>query len=322
MIYTRYDDIIKDIPRKVKVIDDTCLYDDTIESSFWHTWDYLDVCARNGIVLNIEKFVYCKEEVEFAGLKLTKDGIASSDLILSAIRDFPVPNNLTDARAWFGPVNQVAWAYATSKIMLPFRDLVKKHSRFYWDANLQKLFEESKKILIDLVHEGVRTYDPSLPTFLQTDWSRKSIGYLLCRCTVNVNEQMLQCVALMDGNLYMRLHALLKVLNQVIHLVRERLWQYHGLFNMQFFLSQVVKISLLLLTTSRYWGCSKIVTSIQLQTPDYRNSKNVPSNIISKHNIVLGNGTEAPMLLVGTQHQFWPSSLKTQMRKNCRQFMS
>ena len=42
----RYDDIIMDIPHQVKVIDDTCLYDDSIESAFWHTWDYLDICAK------------------------------------------------------------------------------------------------------------------------------------------------------------------------------------------------------------------------------------------------------------------------------------
>ena len=45
------------------------------------------------------------------------------------------------------------------------------------DSNLQKLFEDSKNMLIDLVHEGVRTYDPCLPTCLQTDWSKEGIGY-------------------------------------------------------------------------------------------------------------------------------------------------
>ena len=52
----RYDEHIKDIPRKVKYIDDTCLWDPNFESAFYHTWDYLTLCARNGIVINKKNF--------------------------------------------------------------------------------------------------------------------------------------------------------------------------------------------------------------------------------------------------------------------------
>ena len=42
--YTRrYDEIIKDIPRKIKVVDDTLLYDKTIKDAFYHTLDYLSL---------------------------------------------------------------------------------------------------------------------------------------------------------------------------------------------------------------------------------------------------------------------------------------
>ena len=55
--YTRrYDEIIKDIPRKVKIVDDTLLYDPSIEESFYHSFDFLLHCAKNGIVLNRDKF--------------------------------------------------------------------------------------------------------------------------------------------------------------------------------------------------------------------------------------------------------------------------
>lgn len=36
--YTRrYDKVIKDIPRKLKIVDETLLYDSNIEDSFFHT---------------------------------------------------------------------------------------------------------------------------------------------------------------------------------------------------------------------------------------------------------------------------------------------
>ena len=64
----RYDNIIKDVPRKVKIVDDTLLFDYNIEDSFYHTWDFLTLCAQNGIVINEKKFKFCRDTIEFAGL--------------------------------------------------------------------------------------------------------------------------------------------------------------------------------------------------------------------------------------------------------------
>ena len=63
--YTRrYDELIKDVPRKVKIVDDTLLYDSNIEGAFFHT-DFLLHCAKNGIVLNREKFQFFQDTVQF-----------------------------------------------------------------------------------------------------------------------------------------------------------------------------------------------------------------------------------------------------------------
>ena len=65
--YTRhYDEVIKDIPQKVKIVDDTLLCDYSIEEAFFHTSDYLTTCAENGIVTSEEKFKFCRDTVDFA----------------------------------------------------------------------------------------------------------------------------------------------------------------------------------------------------------------------------------------------------------------
>ena len=142
--YTRrYDEIIKDIPRKIKVVDDTLLYDKTIKDAFYHTLDYLSLCETNGIVINKDKFQFCQDVVQFGGLQITPTGVTPSNNLLNAISSFPSPKNITDARSWFGLVNQVAWAYSLSPIMLPFRELVKKNSNFVWNEGLEKAFQQS-----------------------------------------------------------------------------------------------------------------------------------------------------------------------------------
>ena len=112
--------MIKNVPRKLKIVDDTLLYDINTEDSFFHTWAYLYLCAIAGIVINDKKFKFCGDTVEFVGLKLTPTGIAPSDHILWAIKNFPKPADLMNARSWFGLVNQIVWAYSTSPIMEPF----------------------------------------------------------------------------------------------------------------------------------------------------------------------------------------------------------
>ena len=132
--YTRrYDKIIKDVEDKIKIIDDTLLYKVEIEANFYHTYNYLVLCAKNGVTLNPEKLQFCQDRVEFGGLNVTETGVCPSDTLISAIRDFPVPKNITGARSWFGLINQVSWALANTSLMQPFRDLVKPNSNFMWE---------------------------------------------------------------------------------------------------------------------------------------------------------------------------------------------
>ena len=79
-IYTkRYDDIIKDVPNKKKIVDDTLLYATNIEEALFATWDFLTLISNNGIVANASKFQFCQDTVEFAGLTVTPAGVAPSN---------------------------------------------------------------------------------------------------------------------------------------------------------------------------------------------------------------------------------------------------
>lgn len=51
--------------------------------------ELLKVMFIEGIVFNKETFQFCEDTVEFAGPKITLSGIAPSDCIFSARKDFP-----------------------------------------------------------------------------------------------------------------------------------------------------------------------------------------------------------------------------------------
>lgn len=73
---------------------------------------------------------------------------------------------MTDIRSWFGPVNQISYAFATADRMLPFRELLKPGTPFHWDDTLDKIFKESKEVIISEIEEGVRIFDKFKPTCL------------------------------------------------------------------------------------------------------------------------------------------------------------
>jgi hypothetical protein len=182
----RFDEIVADVPNKTKCIDDTLLWSDDITSSFFQAVDWLDICGKNGIILNPEKFVFCQDTVSFAGFEITPDNVRPCQQYLDAIRKFPKPNNITDMRSWFGLINQVSYAFASAEHMLPFREALKPGSSFTWTEELNELFEESKAVIISEIENGVRIYDKSKPTCLATDWSKTGIGFWLfqkhCNC--------------------------------------------------------------------------------------------------------------------------------------------
>ena len=185
--YTRrFDDITSDEQRYVRCIDDGLLWDDDIEQSFWHAFDHIKMCADNGIVFNRDKFMFGREVVEFAGFEVTMDGYRPSPKLLSSIQNFPTPTNITDIRSWFGLVNNVAYTFSQSHIMAPFRDLLKRGQKFYWDDELETLFQKSKDEIIQQAKDGVLAYDLHKPTCLATDWSKIGIGFTLtqkhCKC--------------------------------------------------------------------------------------------------------------------------------------------
>ena len=182
----RYDAIVSHIGRKTQCIDDALLWSESIEEAYHQATEWLHTCALNGITLNPHKFRFAQDEVDFAGFTITPSEVRPSQKYLEAITGFPTPKNITDVRAWFGLVNQVAYAFSMAPTMQPFRDLLKPTNPFLWNAQTQRAFDLSKTTICQRIAEGVTIYDKSRPTCLATDWSKDGIGYWLfqkhCQC--------------------------------------------------------------------------------------------------------------------------------------------
>ena len=155
-----------------------------LEASFHQTTKWLVLCGGSDITLNPEKFIFGADTV--AGFEVTRDSVRPSQKYLRAIRSFPTPQNITDIRSWFGLINQVAYTFSMTERMSPFRSLLKPDTPFQWDGTLQKLFEESKTVILDKICKGVNIVGKTKPTCLVTDWSNDGLEFWLlqkhCDC--------------------------------------------------------------------------------------------------------------------------------------------
>lgn len=153
---------------------------------FFRICSLLSHCNENGMVFNPEKFQFAKEEVEFAGFMITMSGIRPTDKYIDTILNFPTPRNISDARSWFGLINQVAYSFIKTNHMAPFRHLLSPSTTFTWTKELETAFQRSKQKIVELVKEGVAAFDPTLTTCLSPDYSKEGMGWILqqktCKC--------------------------------------------------------------------------------------------------------------------------------------------
>ena len=182
----RMDRLLEHVERKRRCIDDTLLFDNTIEEAFFRACEFLDLCGKNGVVLSPKKFQFAEETVDFVGFTVTSSGVQPTKEFMASIMDFPTPASLTDVRSWFGAVAQVSYTFATSPVMQPLRHLLSSKAAFSWSPELDAAFQASKVEVAKQCHAGVRSFDPALTTAVATDWCKTAMGVWMtqkhCKC--------------------------------------------------------------------------------------------------------------------------------------------
>ncbi|XP_068216653.1 uncharacterized protein [Palaemon carinicauda] len=162
------------------------------EPSEW-IHELLTRCRKNGITLNRDKFVVAETRVNFGGFTLSEEGIAADPGRVTALQDFPTPSNLTDLRSFMGLVNQLA--EFTPDIALtaqPLRPLMSPKRSFIWTPDHDQAFKRVKQALSS--PPVLASFDPTLPTILQTDASRLyGIGYALLQDHGSGRLRVVQC---------------------------------------------------------------------------------------------------------------------------------
>ena len=93
------------------------IWDTTVEENLVSVCKLLDIYGKVGVVMNSEKFQFGQETVSFAGMDITKDAIRPAREYLDAIRNFPMPKNISSLRSFYGKINQINYSFLMTEHM-------------------------------------------------------------------------------------------------------------------------------------------------------------------------------------------------------------
>ena len=131
----------------IKILDDIAIWDETEAGLYRKVRSFLNKCRDYNVAISIQKFEI-SQSVPFAGHIISDKGISIADDKLAAIKSFPMVQNVSQTRSYLGLAQHFSRHFGDLAMVLePLRALLKKNVAFNITPELEKAFEESKKIL-------------------------------------------------------------------------------------------------------------------------------------------------------------------------------
>ena len=141
-------------------------------------------CQKYGIKINPKKMQYSTEYVDFAGLRINKEGVQPGPDRLKAIKDFPRCKTPREVKRLLGLCNTLSMFTSTFlRSCKHLRSLVRKNVAFQWEKCHEDEFQYLTKTLSQakLLHH----FDTSLQVGLDIDSALEGVGM----CLYNYDEK-------------------------------------------------------------------------------------------------------------------------------------
>eukprot|EP00253_Pinus_taeda_P008401 PITA_08401 len=129
-------------------VDDILIYSRTIEEHQEHLIMVLQTLREHQLYAKFSNCDFFKEEIQYLGHVITRDGIAVDPEKIKAIMEWLVPRDVTDIQSFMGLAGYYRrFVEGFSKVAFPITSLQKKGRAFQWTPNCQRSFEQLKHLL-------------------------------------------------------------------------------------------------------------------------------------------------------------------------------
>ena len=163
-------------------LDDVIIFGKTFDEHQERLRIVLNRLCEAGLTLKPSKCQWARTEVKYLGHLISREGIKPDPGKITAVKNFPIPRNRTEVRAFLGLASyyrRFIQDFAT--IAKPLTELTKTkgNSLFSWTQEADIAFAKLKNLLIQAPILGCPDYKS--PFIVQTDASNHGIGVVLAQ---------------------------------------------------------------------------------------------------------------------------------------------
>ena len=168
-------------------LDDILVYSETFEDHLNHLKLLFVQLSKYGITLNLKKCKILKEEINYLGFSLTKEGIKPQSKKVDAILKIKTPTTKKQVRRFLGMVTYYREMIKDkAALCAPLNKLTSKNSKFLWEKKENDSFLKIKKALSEAILLNYPDYNKVFDIY--ADDSGKQIGGL-----IRQEEKILAC---------------------------------------------------------------------------------------------------------------------------------
>jgi len=159
-------------------IDDILIYSRSRKEHEEHLRLVLQTLREHQLYAKFSKCDFFKEEIQYLGHVITKEGIAVDPEKIRTIMEWPIPKDVADIRSFMGLAGYYRrFVEGFSRVAHPITSLQKKGKVFKWTPECQQSFEHLKHLLTTAPILCIA--DPNKDYVVCTDASKEGVGGVL-----------------------------------------------------------------------------------------------------------------------------------------------
>ena len=176
----RMDAILEQCPGVIGIHDDMVIFGVDQEDHDANLINLLNVCQKEGLVLNSKKLELQRERVTFFGAEYSAQGMHPDPKKVQGITEMTAPTDKQQLQSFLGMVNYMGTFIPNlSHHTEPLRAMLKKDNVFHWDDKQTRSFQQVKTLIAKANTTPLKYYDRNLPVTVQVDASLRGLGACL-----------------------------------------------------------------------------------------------------------------------------------------------
>ena len=174
------DAILEQCPGVIGIHDDMVIFGVDQQDHDANLINLLNVCQKEGLVLNSKKLELRRERVTFFRAEYSAQGMHPNPKKVQGITEMTAPKDKQQLQSFLGMVNYMGTFIPNlSHHTEPLLAMLKKDNVFHWEDQQTRSFQQVKTLIAKANTTPLRYYDRNLSVTVQADASLRGLGACL-----------------------------------------------------------------------------------------------------------------------------------------------